>query len=101
MAAPIFSKASLACAEPLSAVARNACVGSILAELADFVVVVLVVDSNMALILRAFPAEDFRTRRPGRLSDASLIAAGGAAFGKPIRSLGACTLFANAGVEYG
>jgi hypothetical protein len=34
-----------------------------LGELAGFAVVVLVVvESNMALILWAFPAEDFRTR---------------------------------------
>jgi hypothetical protein len=46
----IFSKASLACAEPFSAVARNACVASILGELAGFVVVVLVVESIIALI---------------------------------------------------
>jgi hypothetical protein len=70
----IFSKASLACAEPFPAVARNACVASILGELAGFAVVVLVVEFNMAFmafLLRAFPAEDFRIRRPGRWSDAS------------------------------
>jgi len=36
-------------------------VASVMGELAGFAVVVLVVESNMTLILRAFPAEDFRT----------------------------------------
>ena len=50
VAALIFSKASLACAVPFSAVARNACVASSLGELADFAVVVLVVEFNMTHI---------------------------------------------------
>jgi hypothetical protein len=58
----------LARAEPLSALARNACVASVFGELAGVAVVVLFVESNMAFILWAFPAEDFRTRRAGRMS---------------------------------
>jgi hypothetical protein len=69
----IFSKASLTCAEPFSAVARNACVASNLGELAGLAAVVLVVDSNMTLILWAFPAEDFRTRNAWTLIGCLLI----------------------------
>jgi hypothetical protein len=42
VAALTFSKASLACAKLFSAVARNACVASILGELAGFAVVLRV-----------------------------------------------------------
>src|SRR5664279_3106056 len=88
VAALIFSKASLACAEPFPAVARNACVASIPGELAGFVVVVLVVESNMSLIsLRRFL---LRTSGRDALDAGRMpltITAGGAAFGAPMRSL--------------